>query len=171
MANPVATDQSTVLQAVVNRLIARLGVAYGLNSSNCFMSVEPEIVEIPRSHNFAVTVCPVEAQFDQGALDGAGEYLCIEQAGVIVTPHTAIKLDRVEDFTAALTNATRGLLGMKKAILKAMKTSDRLQDGSGNELLVNLSQPERASMPVYNPQTSLSRLSVTFSTDFQWDLS
>lgn len=170
MALPVPTDQATVLQAVVTRLIARL-TAYELNTSNCFLSVESEIEEIPRSHNLGVTVCALESSFSDSALTGAGEALCIEEAGVVITPHTAIKLDRSGDISQILTNATRGLLGMKKAILKAMKTSDRLQDATPNELLVNLMHPLHGSRPIYNPQTGLARLSVTFSTDFQWDLS
>lgn len=170
MANPIPTDQATVLQAVVDRLIARL-TAFSLTTSTCFISAEPEILEPNSSANLFITVCAMDGQFAQDELTGAGEALCIENAGVIITPHTAVKLDRVEHVTNSLMVAGRGLLVLKKAILKAMKTSDRLQDSSNNELLVNLMHPLHGMRPRYNPDTGLALLSVTFSTDFQWDLS
>lgn len=170
MANPIPTDHATVLQAVVDRLIDQLEDV-GVSGKTCFIADEPEIVETPSADNLFITVCPIDSQFDEGALVGAAENLCIEESGVLVSIHSAMDLDRVEHAKAVLTNSQRGLLVIKQRILKAL-TGHRLVDGGGNELLVNLIHPMRAQNLVpRNDRTRLKRVSLMFSTDFQWDLS
>lgn len=168
MANPIPTDHATVLQAVVDRLIDQLP-DLGFSERTCFLAPDREIIEPNRSGKICCTVTSMDSQFGDEALTGGAENVCIEHSGVVVTPHTAIKLDAVERLDAVLKDTTRGLLVMKKRILKAL-TGHRLQDPDGNELLVNLPHPLHASRTAYNSVTGLAWLSVTFSTDFEWAL-
>lgn len=158
-----------MLQAVVTRLISAVNK---FTDTNCFLTAEPPD-EPPANvrNNVFCTVSPTNGQFDQEALIGGGFNTVFEEAGVEVVIFNAVKLDRVGHDSALMTEASRGLLVLKLAILKALSGHD-LQDGSGNEILINLMAPLKSE----NPRSSKGKdgavgdLSLQFSTDFEWDL-
>lgn len=160
----VATDQIAVLNAVVARLIAQVS---GLNASTCFISDSPE-PPAASQNNLFVTVAPVGSRFDEEAQVGAGAAELIEYAGVSVTIWSDMKLDRNEQAKYLLTDASRGLLAVKKAILKAL-VGHNLQV-SGGDGLVAYMRAVNCSPPGYT-QGGLGRMTLMFSTEFLWDLS
>lgn len=163
------TDQVDVLQAVVSRLIREVDK---FTDTNCFLTAEPPD-EPPANvrNNLFCTVSPTNGQFDQGVHEGGGINTTFEDAGVEIVIFNAVKLDRVGHDSALLTEASRGLLVLKKQILKALSGHD-LQDGNGEEILINLMAPLLSK----NPRSSKGKegavgdLSLQFSTDFEWDL-
>lgn len=163
------TDQVTVLQAVVSRLIREVDK---FTDTNCFLTAEPPD-EPPANvrNNVFCTVSPTNSKFDQDALVGGGLHTVFEEAGVQIVIFNSVKLDRVGHDSALLTEASRGLLILKKQILKALSDHD-LQDGNGKEILINLMAPLLSE----NPRSSKGKegavgdLSLQFSTDFEWDL-
>lgn len=160
----VPTDQIAILNAVVARLISQIS---GLTASTCFLSDAPEPAANVTGSTF-LTVAPSGSRFDEEAQIGAGEQELIEYAGVSVTIFTKMQLDRVEHATSLLTEETRGLLAMKKSVLKAL-VGHNLQVAAGDGLVAYM-RAVNASAPGYT-QSGLGRLSLMFSTEFLWDLS
>lgn len=160
----VATNQVDVLNAVVARLIAQVS---GLNSSTCFISDTPE-PPAASQNNLFVTVAPTGGRFDEEAQIGAGAAELIEYVGFAVTIWSAMKLDRNEHANYLLTDATRGLLAVKKSVLKAL-VGHNLQV-TGGDALVAYIRAINSSPPGYT-QGGLGRITLTFSSEFLWDLS
>jgi hypothetical protein len=160
------TDQADVLTAIQLRLKTALGLA----DSTCFLSLRPVPPVSPAAAgNEFVTICPMDSQFNEGVFEGAGEAALEENAGVIVTVFTRIRLDRNEHATQALTNATRGLLKKwKKDILEAL-AGHELLDADGESVLVNQLMPRSCQAPDTGEE-GLIGLSIYFDTDFDWSL-
>lgn len=165
----VPTDQETVLTAVVDRLITQV---HAFGDKNCFLTAAP-LEEIPENVRDQVvcTVSPTDSQFEMDVHEGAGIFSTIEDAGVILNVFNAVKLDRVGHDAAALTHESRGLLRLKHEILKALSGHD-LKNDAGEQILANVMAPMNSGAPrSYKQKLGLvSDLSVTFSCDFEWDL-
>lgn len=162
-----STKQSAVLIAIRDRLINQIAK---LNDSTCFLSLRPVPPQKPGSvHNEFVTICPMDSQFNESVFEGAGAAALEENAGVIVTIFSRIKLDRNEHATQALTNATRGLLSIWKPDVLAALTEHNLTDGV-SEILDNLLMPRSCQSPDTGDE-GLIGLSIYFDTDFDWELS
>lgn len=160
----VATDQITVLEAVIDRLRKHVTA---LNASTCFLSLSddppPGVV-----HNLFVMVSPTNGKFDEGAFAGGAENTVFEDTGVAVTLCSKILLDREGKDEILLTERTRGLLALKRQVLLALLTKGPLQDADGNDLLRNLMAPLSCSEPVYDVDKRLGRITLIFSADFEW---
>lgn len=163
----IATDQATVLEAVVARL--RDQVQELRNESVCYVSDFPQPPQNVQ-HNFYASISPTDGQFDEGEQIGAGSETLIEQTGVVVTCYSRMKLDRTGKATHLLFHEDRGLLAIKKEILAAL-ASHRLLDSDGNELLVAYMHASQSSAPRYDPEAKMGVMALHFHTDFQWDLS
>ena len=162
----VATDQITVLEAVIARLIKHVP---GLNASTCFLSLSddppPGVV-----HNLFVMVSPTNGRFDDGAFAGGAEHTVFENTGVAVTLCSKVLLDRAGQDAVLLTERVRGLLAIKRQVLLALLTNGPLQDPDGSDLLINLMAPLDSREPVYDTETRLGRIALVFSADFHWDM-
>lgn len=162
-------DQVTVLQAVVDRLIAAVATTPALNDSTCFLSIEPDPpVMLPS--NLFLTVAPNEGQFDPGLHDGGGIDQTTEEAGVVVSIFNRIHLDRGGRDGKLMSESARGLLTLKRLVLKALSGYDL--SVSGNPLLRNLMAPLKCSAPrrIDEEGRLIGAISLYFSTDFDWDL-
>lgn len=160
----ISTDQSTILQAVVTRLIGEIA---DLNAANCYESAEPDPT-VERSHNFFVQVSIGDGQFPQHFQVGGGINQVTEEASVWVTAFSRIKTDQAQHAKQLLTDSSRGLLVLKKQILAALAGHD-LQDAAGNEILRNYMAVVGAARPIHQWE-EFSAISISFSTDFDWDL-
>lgn len=164
MNDPIPTTQEAVLQAIVDRLREQLD----LNPSTCFLSIDPEpCANI--SHNLFLTVSPDGGQFREGEFAGAGENLVIENTHAVITIFSQIRLDRVEHATSFLTDNARGVLTMKRKVLKAL-AGHILVDTDGNALLVDYLEPVSAPRP-QSDRAKIGDVQLWFSTNFHWDLS
>lgn len=162
----IATNQVDVLAAVVTRLKAAVSELDG--DSLCYVSDYPAPPEQAINDLFA-TVSPSDGTFDVDLQEGAAANDVREYAGVLVTVFSKMKLDRHGRTDSLLSDATRGLLPLKRKILKAL-AGHRLQDGSGNDLTVNYLFAQKASAPRWDADAKLGVMSLYFSTDFLWDL-
>lgn len=159
------TDQATVLQAVVDRLRDQVSELRGENL--CFLSMKPT----PRTEvrqNIYATVCPMGGTYDPEMFAGAGAAGVWEKTGVIVTVFSRMQLDRSDGDELMLLHDTRGLLKLKKLILKALSDHDLL-GADGNPLLLEAMAPLSSGHPRDNNE-SVGEFSLSFSTDFIWDL-
>jgi hypothetical protein len=163
----IPTTQSTVLERVVARIIEAVPP---LNATTCFLSLDPE-PDQRLSQNLFCTVSPMGGEFDQGALAGGGFHTPFENSGVIVSVWSAMALDRPEHAAKVLNDATRGLLRIKRKLLRALTGHDLL-DADGNGILIDLMAPLQAQHPrAGSSHEKLTGFSLTFSTNFEWDLS
>jgi len=158
------TDQITVLNAVVALLQASVSALAGDNL--CFLSMHTDPIENYRQNIYA-TVAPMSGRYDEDLFRGSGN--AVEQSGVIVTVFSQMRLDRPDADTRMLTDETRGLLTLKKQILKALNAK-QLQDGEGNNILTSVMRPINAGHPG-RASEEMGTFSLAFATDFLWNLS
>lgn len=161
----ISTDQLTVLQAVMARLIAEVPT---FNASSCFLADDTE-PNLSYESNLHAVVTPMGGTFDEEWMVGGGAEQCKEDTGAIITVWSQMKLDRKQRIETSLMNADRGLLPIKKAILKAFTGHD-LVDIHGNQLLTALMMPVSAKHRRRANEGKSIGFSLSFSTDFLWDL-
>jgi len=160
----VSTDHATILDAVVKRIRSQIPEFSG---TSCIVSFKPE----PAANvdkNLFCTVAPTDGQFELDNQIGGGAENLVEQAGVAVTMFSAMKLDRSDVHESVLMEKSRGLLVLKKKLLKALVGHD-LQTPNGDYILASQMHALRASQPGEDGQGRVF-LQVTFSTDFGWDI-
>ena len=162
----IATDQETVLDAVVARLIRQMNDVF--RAANCYQTVEPH-PQFDVAHGLFCQVSPAEGRFDDPALAGGGAHTCFENAITDVTVFSRVRLDQPNRSEKVLKDASRGLLVLKRRILTALTGHD-LQDADGNEILINLIAPVTATRPTFDPREHVASVSLAFSTDFEWNL-
>jgi len=157
------TDQVTVLNAVIALLQAGVPKLAGPNT--CFLSMDTEPLGNQRQNIYG-TVCPMGGSYDGELFDGGAE--AVEHSGVIVTVFSAMKLDRADADVAMLTDASRGLLGLKQQVLKSL-VGKMLVDQSSNNILLRPMRPLQADHPNRHNDTK-GKFSLMFETIFQWNL-
>ena len=160
------TDQSTIINAVLKRLITEVAE---LNESNCVIPEDDDSPQIPRQSSILVAVSPMGGQFDDGWFEGGAADQCHEHSGVLVTVWSQIKLDTPGRRTSAMLEINRGLMPWKKKILKAL-AGHRLLDDNGNELLTELMAPRDSRFPRRSSDGECVGVAISFATDFLWDL-
>ena len=164
----VDTDQATILLAVVALLIAAVETTPTLSPETCFLSLTPEPPSVLSSDVF-VTVATTDGVFDDGLLDGGGLNQTTENAGFVVTVFQRQFLDQSSHAVTILTDAARGMLGVKLSILKALSAHD-LSLGS-DQLLRNLIAPTKATAPyLWNKDENIVAMPLYFATEFDWKL-
>lgn len=159
------TDQAEILQAVIDRLIDRVE---WLNQTTCVPSLDTD-PPVTIQHDRFATVAPTAGQFDREAFDGGGRQQTWENAGVVVTVFTRVKLDPQGRDSQRLLNAVRGLFRLKHDVLDALSGHD-LSNPSGELIVRNLLYPIDAGNPEHDRKEGLGRLSITFGVDFAWKL-
>lgn len=161
----ISTDQATVLQAVVTRIAATVDQ---FSLTNCVITEETEPEEAYEG-SLICCVSPMAGTFPEDWAIGGGAEQCHEQSGVILSVWSRIHLDRKNRTKAALLKEHRGLLPIKKAILKALCGHD-LTDDNGNALLTSIMAPINSKHQRRSGDGNLIGFSLSFSTDFLWDL-
>lgn len=164
----IPTTQDVVLQRVVARLISQLSGS-GFAAANCYVADPPEPPTTDMAHNLFVLVTAGSGQYPDDVHAGGGANTPFEESSVWVTIYSRIKLDRPFAADASLTNASRGLLPIKRLVLKAL-CGHNLLDGSGNEILTRYMAPFNCSQPGRDTE-DFAAVSLAFHTDFEWDLS
>lgn len=162
----VETEQSDVLLAIVDRLVDQIPA---LSRKNCFISILPNPpYKVP--DNVFVTVSPTGGTFPEDLLVGGGAHQCNESAGVLVTVFSRFMAQRTGHDAASLTDFTRGVLRMKRLILKALTAHDLQFER--NSILSSLMLPTDSGPPepIGDPAENLVQVSVKFGTDFDWNL-
>lgn len=162
----ISTDQATVLQAVVDRIAATVDQ---FGTSNCVIAEETEPIA-EYEGNLLCCVSPMAGKFPEDWTIGGGAEQCHEETGVIISVWSRIQLDRKNRTKAALLKEHRGLLPIKKAVLKSLCGHD-LADSDGNNLLTSLMAPLNSKHQRRTGDGKFIGFALSFSTDFLWDLS
>lgn len=153
-----------VLQAVVTRLQTAVPQLNGDN--RCFVSMSPE-PEAEQRQNLYATVCPMSGRYDDAVWAGSG--VAEELSGVVVTVFSNIKLGRPGDDASSLGASERGLLVVKRAVLKALNAYVLL-NANAEQIISRPMKPLGSGHPQFQ-ETDIGSISLNFSTDFVWDLS
>lgn len=163
--NPtIATDQITVLNAVVCRLIETVSV---LTDKTCRVGLEDEeLAEGVRDYLTAI-VSPAEGRFLQPEQSGGGGNVLIEESTLLVTLHSRMKRDRSGTSEAVLSDSSSGLLYWKQKVLKSL-VGWMATDGD-NFLLTDYMYALNAGNPRHY-RNDYATLKLVFSANFLWDL-
>jgi hypothetical protein len=163
----VDISQADVLQAI----LLRLQTALALSDRQCYPVARPQDApSIPMGGDYWLTVSPGAGNFGpEEQADGN----VTEDSDVTVTAYTRIKTDSVGHDTDLLLDAARGLLPIKKAILKALVGHDAV-DADGNTFLRQLLYAQTATaadiVKLPNTEAAFGRLSITFGLSWDWSL-
>lgn len=178
MPSQVKTTQKAVLEAVLARIRSQVtyampgtAAAQSLNETTMFLAWDADqaVAQQPARNNVWGCVVPLQGTPSDAEFMGGGENDLHEQTGVTVMFFTSRKADQAAHSKHTLLDAG-ALLDMKRLLLKAL-TGWVPTDGSGNYLLTSPMQPISCAPPNRPQQSDIADLSVTFTTDFEWDLS
>lgn len=172
----IPTTQDVVLTKILERIRSQVtyvvdGQNVAFNETTMFLAWSADqAAESQPSHNY-VWGCVVPLQGTPGDAEfiGAGKNFLNEYTGCTVMFFTTRRADQGGHAKYVMTD-TAGLLAMKRKILKAL-TEFIPVDGSGNLLLTNPMQPISCDPPRRPDGSQIADLAVTFTTDFEWDLS
>lgn len=162
----VDTTPDDVIQSIVLLLREKLG----LSEFTCYDVLDPEYVEIPNGGGWFVTVAPGEGDFEPALQVGGGQNEVSEAMAVIVTFYLQIQLDPTNVSKEVLRGHGKSLFKIKRAVLKALCGVD-LQDPEENTFLRQLIPVRHSSRPAYDITQQLAHMSLTFTAEFDWDLS
>lgn len=172
----VPTTQTIVLNAVIAMIQA--GVTE-LREITLATSVD-QALEVEADTFIWGRVVPVGGEYDDAAFTGGGENVLFELTGFHLVIAATRSSDPVGRKIAEMTQTalgpewgvaqTRSMLSIKHEVLKTL-TGKQLLNGSGQSILINLMQPMRCDPVVTVPdERSLDYMILTFTTDFNWDL-
>lgn len=158
------TEQADILDSVVKQLLDTIP---SLSSKTCFISILPDPpYKVP--DNQFVTVAPTGGDFPEEFTDGGGQNQCTEMSGVIVTAFSRFQAYRQGQEREALSNWTRGILRMKRLILKSLVSQDLTWNT--NFILRSLVRPKKSGPPDHVGDEALVKIPISFALDFDWNL-
>lgn len=160
------SEQADILDAVVARLVDQVDA---VSEKTCFIAITPVPPYFP-ADNIFVTVSTTAGTFPEDLLVGGGINQCTERTGVLVTIFSRKRTDRAGQDREVLNEETRGLLRLKRAVLKALTGHD-LQWQQSN-VLRSLLLPTESSPgePVDAEGNKMTAISIRFSIEFDWNL-
>jgi len=172
----VDIDQAAVLDAVVKQLIDNMVLPSGdgLTDKTCFITIYPEL-PTGAQDEVIVTVSPEGGTFPAGMIIGGGQKQCTEESGILVSMWSRFKVDRQFRDRESLCNETRGLLKLKKSLLKALCAVDLQANyppgtGGTNSFLRQYLIPTQAYAPDHPKEEPYAGLTIRFQADYDWDL-
>ena len=171
MARQYAT-QEQVVNAIRARLIDKVPE---FHENTCFVTDEPvPATGYPHAQIFA-TVSIGDGTFPPEFFAGGGDGQVTENGTVVITTFSQLRTDNTGEITQAGFGAEKGLISrFKPAILAALLKDDWEPVADKNELLRNQLYPVSCSRvgsaPISQGSQSYLNFSITFGTDFDWQL-
>ncbi len=163
----IDTTQALVLQ----RLVALLRTELSLHSRYCYLTDNPlDLPDLPVGGNYAVSVAAGDGQFDVDGQVGGGEDQLYEQGSAVITWYVRMDLDTPDHAEQLLVSANRGLVTIKRAILKAV-CGKMLADLAGSDLLRQHLYAIHAYRANYRRDAGIAWMAIEVGLDFCWDLS
>lgn len=167
MADRFDVEEVAVLQSI----LARLQMSLGLNDRQCYLVARPQDVpSLPIGGDYFATVATGDGTFPDGEQCPPN---CMEETEVTVSIYTRIKTDSTGHDGYLLIDDARGLISIKKKVLKALVGQD-LADADGAKFLRQFMHARRATAPelvaVGKSDIPCGRLQITFGVSFDWDL-
>ena len=169
-ANVQDTTQEEVLLSCVDRI--RAEIPQFDNEQTCFVSDTPWPMIETETDTFC-TVSPATASFDDAMEEGAGGYGIVEQSILQVSVFLRISTDRIDRTINELTEASHGLLVLKRAVLRALAGRNLYRrDDPTIPLLHDHLKPRQAMHPPSKSHDDdFTSFSISFLAPFCWDLS
>ena len=153
-------------QEVLDAVMTQLRPSLSLNSNQVFEVIDPLAPpSIPPGGDFFVTVAVAHGTFAEHEQVPGN---VTEDGMITVTGYTRIKLDSSSD-TKLLHDDTRGLLVIKRKILKALVGVDLVTE-EGGRFLRELVLAKVSSQPNYDPDKGIGWLSMDFGVSWDWDI-
>lgn len=163
------TNQIVVLQAIVDRLRADINDLFG-SEATCFISDVPW-PGIDVQDQVICTVSPANSQFVQEEPTGAGPAGVVEMAIFQVSVWSKILLDEMERSAIAMTDNARGVLALKRRVLRSL-AGQQLYASDGQPLLMSYLRPTSAIHPASGQgKGDFTSFSIAFQGAYYWDLS
>lgn len=161
----IDSEQADVLDSVLAQLLLDIP---NLSSKNCLISIDPDPpYKVPE--NFFLTISPANGTFPPELVDGGGENQCMEESGVVVTSFSRFMANRPGQEREALSDFTRGILRMKRLILKSLTNADLTFNG--NFITRDPPTPKFSSFPTWvDADKTLLKLSLEFRISWDWAL-
>lgn len=165
-----STDQKTVLLAIVKKL--RASITEFEQENLCFVS-DKEWPTVALHENLFCTVCPKSAEFEDGLIIGGGMDGVKEIGVFAVSVWSRISTDQLEHSEHAFLDDERGILPLKKAVLKALAGQQLYSDPDNTlQLLTEYLRPSHVThQPIAESEDDFSSFSIIFIGPFYWDLS
>ncbi len=162
-------DRIDIVEAEVFRLIVeRLRTVLILTEERCYETTEPlNAPQMPTGGDYFLSVSPGDSIFDEELAIGGQTN---EIGTATVTYYSRIKLDRTMHDKEILRNVTRGLLPIKKKVLKTLQLHDLLDDSS-KPFLRQFLMAVRSHRSKYDVDECLGWGGLDFKVSFDWDLS
>lgn len=169
-ANVPDTTQEEVLLSAVEQV--RRSIPAFASETTCFVSDVPW-PDVSVEGRLFCTVCPVTDTFIEDEIDGGGQFMVCESSMLQVSVFSRINTDRADRTLRELTNATRGVLVYKRAVLKCFAGKNLFhREHPDRPLLIEHMKPTRALHPPSRQhEDDYASFSLTFSAKFNWDLS
>lgn len=167
MAENIPTTQVTVLERVIARIINQLPQDFG--TKNCFLTLDPLPPKLRTHPQLCCTVSPMGGMYE--GVEGGGHNQVFELSGVIVGVWSAMVLDEDGHAEAVLNHQAKGLLRIKRRLLKSL-AGHNLVDENGDAILISFMAPKESQHPQeMRPLREFTGFTLYFSTEFEWDLS
>jgi hypothetical protein len=130
---------------------------------------------IPKGGEWFIAISPTEVQFIEGEQAPPN---VTEEWGIVLTIYTRIALDSTDHGEKLLRDATRGLLVLKREVLRALIGHDlqtESPDDTGDTFVRQLVFARSCSRPWIlekdgEPRHMLGFFSIDFGIHFDWDL-
>lgn len=171
MAATTGTNHIEVLEAVVCKLIDDVEC---LTKKTCFITASALNGPPPNvRENLFVTVSPGVGNFLSNLHTGGGSEVTVEDSSVEIELYSTIKLDRISYDSSMLINQSRGLLSLKKEVLKCLSGYIPTDGAGTNSLVSSAIEPLQASEASsgHASKVHVAQMSLSFATQFLWDLS
>lgn len=155
-----------ILQAIVNRLIERIGSA---EPATCYLAINPDsVADKPSAGRMTFVVSPASGSFSEPLFDGGGAQQLSLAGGVIIKLHGVLQLDEVGRDTQTIVHESEGLLRNATEVLDAL-TNWSPQDVAGNEQTRDPLYPREISFT--KDARGRSGCEISFACNFDWGLS
>jgi len=173
----VDVNQLDLLEAIVAHY-RNDAATINLHATRVILTSDPLSVRIPKGGDWWLAVSAGEGTFPQDLLTGGVVEQCTEDGSFQVTGYLRCHLDPTDSDEQTLIREARGLMEIKRKILKSMAGVD-LQVG-GNECLRELITPRSSVAPrimevvgddAGDENLRIALVGVVFSLMFDWDLS
>lgn len=161
----VDSEQADVLDACLAKLITDIPQ---LSDKNTYISILP-YPPVKITDNLFVVVSPTDGTFPEELVEGGGQNQCTEVSGILVSIFTRFAAYREGREREALSENTRGILRMKRLVLKSLTAADL--SFNANLVLRSLVIPKVSGPPDFADPNDKALIQVTIRFEVTWDWS
>ena len=159
---------------VLGYLVRHLRRSLRLDERRCFETLSPLLPEgfSPPGGDWFITVAEGGGMFP---LEDQHPQQCMESWSILVTVYTRVKLDRSGHDQQLMVDASRGLLRLKRQVLRAvvgedLTTDEESPDSARSEFLRSHLHVNHAQRMEYDQAAGIGWLTIELGVEYDWDL-